>query len=208
MIFTYNKEHVGDVLMVIVADSKNDQVAVERKGNVARVFLIDTQETVAWNIFQVSSLLTISGRGQVFLTDEDVAILNQELQKEGFAESLVNDKEPKFVVGEIVKLVAHPDSDHLNICQVKIGEEKTVQIVAGAPNAALGLKTIVALPGAMMPNGSLIFSGELRGEKSFGMMCSPRELQLPNAPQKRGIIELDSSEVVGTPFDPAKHWQG
>ncbi|MBF0778982.1 YtpR family tRNA-binding protein [Streptococcus cuniculi] len=207
MIFTYNKEHVGDVLMVIVSDSKDKKLDVERKSNVARVFQLDNQETVAWNIFQVSNLIDIAGRGQVFLRDEEVAVLNQELQKEGFAESLVNDNEPKFVVGEIVEIVVHPDSDHLHICQVKIAEDKLVQIVAGAPNVALGLKTIVALPGAMMPNGSLIFPGELRGEKSFGMMCSPRELQLPNAPQKRGIIELDSSEVTGTPFDPVKHWQ-
>ncbi|MBF0786723.1 MULTISPECIES: YtpR family tRNA-binding protein [unclassified Streptococcus] len=208
MIFTYNKEYVGDVLMIVVSDSKDAKVAVERKGNVARVFQVDSHETVAWNIFQVSNLFDIAGRGQVFLTDQEVAILNQELQKEGFEERLLNDREPKFVVGEIVELTAHPDSDHLNICQVQVAEDKVIQIVAGAPNVALGLKTIVALPGAMMPNGSLIFPGELRGEKSFGMMCSPRELQLPNAPQKRGIIELESSEVVGTPFDPARHWQG
>ena len=69
-------------------------------------------------------------------------------------------------------MVAHPDSDHLNICQVNIGDKK-VQIVAGAPNAALGLKTIVALPGAMMPSGALIFPGKLRGEDSYGMMCAP-----------------------------------
>ena len=73
----------------------------------------------------------------------------------------------KFVVGEIVEMVAHPDSDHLNICQVAVASDKTVQIVAGAPNARVGLKTIVALPGAMMPKGNLIFPGELRGEKSF-----------------------------------------
>ena len=105
-------------------------------------------------------------------------------------------------------MVAHPDSDHLNICQVQVAADKIVQIVAGAPNAKVGLKTIVALPGAMMPKGNVIFPGELRGERSLGMMCSPRELQLPNAPQKRGIIELADSELVGTAFDPAKHWQG
>ena len=118
------------------------------------------------------------------MTDEQVARLNQELQTEGFKEEIINDKEPKFVVGEIVEMVAHPDSDHLNICQVAVASDKTVQIVAGAPNARVGLKTIVALPGAMMPKGNLIFPGELRGEKSFGMMCSPRELHLPNAPAK------------------------
>ena len=208
MIFTYNKEFVGDVLMVIVADNEGAKAAFERKGNVTRIFREDTQQTIAWNIFQVSEYLNINQVGQVTLTDQDVAKLNQELQKEGFAEELVNDLEPKFVVGEIVEMVAHPDSDHLNICQVQVAADKTVQIVAGAPNARVGLKTIVALPGAMMPKGNLIFPGELRGEKSFGMMCSPRELQLPNAPQKRGIIELADSEVVGTAFDPARHWQG
>ena len=208
MIFTYNKEFVGDVLMVIVADNEGAKVTFERQGNVTRIFREDTQQTIAWNIFQASEHLDINQVGQVILTDQDVEKLNQELQKEGFAEELVNDQEPKFVVGEIVEIVAHPDSDHLNICQVQVAADKTVQIVAGAPNARVGLKTIVALPGAMMPKGNLIFPGELRGEKSFGMMCSPRELQLPNAPQKRGIIELSDTETVGTAFDPAKHWQG
>ena len=208
MIFTYNKEFVGDVLMVIVANNEDAKLSVERKGNVARIFRQDTAETVAWNIFQVSNIVDIQKSGQIFLNDEEVALLNQELAKEGFSETLINDLQPKFVVGEIIEMTAHPDSDHLNICQVQVAADKTLQIVAGAPNARLGLKTIVALPGAMMPKGSLIFPGELRGEKSFGMMCSPRELQLPNAPQKRGIIELSDSEVVGTAFDPAKHWQG
>ena len=208
MIVTYNKEQVGDVLMITLKNSGDAKLAVERKGKVARVYREDKQETVAWNIFEASTFFALEGKGQIFLSDEQVARLNQELQDEGFAEVLVNDKEPKFVVGQIVEMVAHPDSDHLNICQVAVGSDKTVQIVAGVPNAREGLKTIVALPGAMMPDGSLIFPGALRGEKSFGMMCSPRELHLPNAPQKRGIIELQDTEEVGTPFDPARHWQG
>lgn len=207
MIFTYNKAHVGDVLMVVVADSKGAKLDVERRGDVARVFLADNGTTVAWNIFDVSNHINLEGQGQVILSDEDVAVLNQLLGQENFDEVLVNDKEAKFVVGEIVEMVAHPDSDHLNICQVKVGEDKVIQIVAGAPNAAIGLKTIVALPGAMMPKGNLIFPGVLRGEESFGMMCSPRELALPNAPQKRGIIELDSTTPVGEAFDPEKHWK-
>ena len=115
MIFTYNKEHVGDVLMVIVKNSGDAKLDVERKGNVARVFLKETGETVAWNIFEVSSMFEIAERGQVFLTDDQVVRLNQELQAQEFTEEIINDKEPKFVVGEIVEMVAHPDSDHLNI---------------------------------------------------------------------------------------------
>lgn len=208
MIFAYNKEQVGDVLMVISQETTTMKRQVERRGKVAHVFAEENGKTLAWNIFDASSLVTLTGNGQVFLTDEDVATLNDELAKEGFSERLEPTAGPVFVVGQIVEMVAHPDSDHLNICQVAIGENQTVQIVAGAPNAALGLKTIVALPGAMMPSGSLIFPGKLRGEESYGMMCSPRELALPNAPQKRGIIELDESAVVGEAFDPAKHWKG
>ena len=205
MIFTYNKEHVGDVLMVILQDKKELKRSVERKGKVARIFADETGQTLAWNIFEASSLVALTGNGQVFLTDEQVATLNAELAKEGFVDKLENTAYPVFVVGQIEEMQAHPDSDHLNICQVNVGD-KRVQIVAGAPNAAIGLKTIVALPGAMMPSGSLIFPGKLRGEDSYGMMCSPRELALPNAPQVRGIIELGDEAQVGEAFDPAKHW--
>ena len=205
MIFTYNKEHVGDVLMVILQDKKELKRSVERKGKVARIYADETGQTLAWNIFEASSLVEITGNGQVFLTDEQVATLNAELAKEGFVDKLENTAYPVFVVGQIEEMQAHPDSDHLNICQVNVGD-KRVQIVAGAPNAAVGLKTIVALPGAMMPSGSLIFPGKLRGEDSYGMMCSPRELALPNAPQVRGIIELGDAAQVGEAFDPAKHW--
>ncbi|WP_161980414.1 YtpR family tRNA-binding protein [Streptococcus sp. S784/96/1] len=207
MIFAYNKDQVGDTLLVILQDTKDIKCDVERRGKVARVYDLASGKTLAWNIFEVSSLIAIEGNGQVILSDDDVAILNQELAKEGFTEELVNDKGPFFVVGQIVEMVAHPDSDHLNICHVQVASDKTVQIVAGAPNAAIGLKTIVALPGAMMPSGSLIFPGKLRGEDSYGMMCSPGELALPNAPQVRGIIELDDSAVIGEPLDVKKHWK-
>ncbi len=75
MIFTYNKEHVGDVLMVIVAEAKGQPVQFERKGQVA-CFPRGNRKTVAWNIFEASSLVEMAGNGQVFLTDEQVATLN------------------------------------------------------------------------------------------------------------------------------------
>ena len=184
MIFAYNKEQVGDVCWLSWKILRTSNVAqnVKVKWRVSQ--LMKQARLFAWNIFEVSSLVTIEGVGQVTLSDQDVATLNAELTKEGFSEQLENEPSPKFVVGQIKEMVAHPDSDHLNICQVQISDDKIVQIVAGAPNAAVGLKTIVALPGAMMPNGSLIFPGALRGEKSFGMMCSPRELVLPTPHKK------------------------
>ncbi|WP_374286677.1 YtpR family tRNA-binding protein [Lactococcus sp.] len=207
MIAIYNT-HVGDVLMLIIADDHGQKVNYERNGKVARVFLEETGETVAWNIFEAKSILSdLTGDGQVKLSSEAVVTLNNELKKAGFDEILVDDKQPKFVVAEILEMEEHPDSDHLHICKVNVGFLDPVQIVCGAPNAAVGLKTVAALPGAMMPNGALIFPGELRGVASFGMLCSARELALPNAPQVRGIIELSSSLTAGAAFDAASMWE-
>ena len=60
MIVTYNKEYVGDVLMLIEKDAGEAKLAVERKGNVARIYRLDSGETVAWNIFEVSELFPLA----------------------------------------------------------------------------------------------------------------------------------------------------
>ncbi|MBF0843078.1 DUF4479 domain-containing protein, partial [Streptococcus danieliae] len=83
----------------------------------------------------VSEHLQLEGSGQMDLSEADLAVLNAWLEAEGFEERVANFASPRFVVGEIVEMEAHPDSDHLNICQVAIGQDASVQIVAGAPNA-------------------------------------------------------------------------
>ncbi|QDK70618.1 YtpR family tRNA-binding protein [Lactococcus protaetiae] len=210
MIATYNT-HVGDVLMLIVANDEGKKVNFERKGKIARVFVEETGATVGWNIFEAKSILSalteLERNGQLFLSADDVEILNKEFRKSGFDEVLVYDAQPKFVVAEIVEMEEHPDSDHLHVCKVNVGFKEPVQIVCGAPNATVGLKTVAALPGAMMPNGTLIFPGALRGVLSFGMLCSARELELPNAPQVKGIIELSQTLSVGEKFDSKTMWK-
>ena len=59
MIFTYNKEHVGDVLMIIAADNQGAKLAAERKGRVARVYREDNGQTVAWNILSSQTFLKL-----------------------------------------------------------------------------------------------------------------------------------------------------
>ncbi|MBL3715786.1 DUF4479 domain-containing protein [Lactococcus garvieae] len=206
MIATYNK-NVGDVLMLIVANNEGADVNYERKADVARVFREDTGQTVAWNIFNVKEEWPDLAQGQNALTKAQVAELNLRLSKAGFEEQLVYDGQPKFVVAEILTMEDHADSDHLHVCQVDVGLEEPVQIVCGAPNAFAGMKTVAALPGAMMPSGSLIWPGALRGVPSFGMLCSARELDLPNAPQVRGIIDLQTDVTAGAAFDPETMWQ-
>lgn len=82
----------------------------------------------------------------------------------------------KIVVGEVVECVDHPDSDHLHICQVNIGEEELSQIVCGAPNVKAGIKVIVALPNSRIAGNVKIKKGKMRGQVSNGMICSLEEI--------------------------------
>ena len=101
------------------------------------------------------------------------------------------------VVGYVESKEKHPDAEKLNVCQVNVGEEENLQIVCGAPNVEAGQKVVVALSGAMMPSGLLIKKSKLRGVESNGMLCSKRELGLPQE-EARGILVLDADTKVGT----------
>lgn len=82
----------------------------------------------------------------------------------------------KIVVGEVVKCENHPDSDHLHVCQVDVGEEEPIQIVCGAPNVQEGKKVIVALHGARIADNQKIKRGKIRGVESNGMLCALQEI--------------------------------
>ena len=84
----------------------------------------------------------------------------------------------KVVVGRVVSMERHPDSDHMWICKVDAGEDKNVQIVTGAWNVHVGDMVPVALHNALLPGGKKITKGKLRGVMSAGMFCSLRELGL------------------------------
>ena len=99
--------------------------------------------------------------------------------------------------GLVVSREKHPDADKLSLCQVQIGEE-THQIVCGAPNVREGLAVVVALPGAVLPGNFKIGKSKIRGIKSFGMICSERELGLSN--EHDGIMELPEGTPHGQAF--------
>lgn len=82
------------------------------------------------------------------------------------------------VVGKLLSVVPHENSDHLVVCQVDVGQEQPIQIVTGAPNVKAGDIVPVALCGAELPNGVKIKKGKLRGVESNGMLCSLGELGL------------------------------
>ncbi len=106
-----------------------------------------------------------------------------------------------LVVGQVLSLEAHPDSDHLQVAQVDIGSGQSQTIVCGAPNIAQGQKVMVALPGAKLPGGINIGVSKLRGVESKGMICSLGELGFPEAvvpkAYAKGIYVLDDQAPVG-----------
>ena len=106
-----------------------------------------------------------------------------------------------LVVGKVLTCVDHPDSDHLHLTTVDVGDE-VLNIVCGAPNCRAGLKVIVAKDGAKLPGGT-IKKGIIRGQESNGMLCSLLELGVSkdmlddNSCSHDGIEELDDSFNIG-----------
>ena len=82
------------------------------------------------------------------------------------------------VVGKVLSIVRHENSDHMWVCQIDVGQEEPVQIVTGAQNVKQGDLVPAALHNSWLPGGIHITKGKLRGEKSNGMLCSIKELGL------------------------------
>src|SRR5271163_4796500 len=98
----------------------------------------------------------------------------------------------KFVVGRVLEVSPHPDADRLRVCEVDLGAgngDGPAQIVCGAPNLAEGQTVAVALPGAVMPDGSRLKKAKLRGVASEGMILAASEREMGGG--EEGILVLD-----------------
>lgn len=198
MQFVYNSKGIGDVL-IITLTQKEEKVNGETFGDVVRL-VDEAGEVVGYNIFRVSTYMTIQGNGPLTVDETLVGQVQDIFNKNGVTDELQLDLSPKFVVGYVKEKKAHEDASKLNVCQVDVGDED-LQIVCGAPNVDAGQKVVVAKVGAIMPNGMLIKESSLRGVESKGMICSARELNLPYASDKKGILVLDQESEVGSPFN-------
>ncbi|MGG1229080.1 YtpR family tRNA-binding protein [Bacillus halotolerans] len=195
----YNKEGVGDTLLISLKDVTREQVGYEKHGDVVKIFNSETNETTGFNIFNASSYLTIDENGPVALSETFVQDVNELLNRNGIEETLVVDLSPKFVIGYVESKEKHPNADKLSVCKVNVGDE-TLQIVCGAPNVDQGQNVVVAKVGAVMPSGLVIKDAELRGVPSSGMICSAKELALPDAPAEKGILVLEGNHEAGDAF--------
>jgi phenylalanyl-tRNA synthetase beta chain len=102
------------------------------------------------------------------------------------------------VVGEILELAKHPNADKLQLTKIKVGGDVVLDIVCGAHNISVGDHIPVATVGTKLPSGIEIKEAEIRGEKSFGMLCAEDELGLGESHE--GILLLDKKIEIGTPF--------
>ncbi|ASB87887.1 DUF4479 domain-containing protein [Bacillus sonorensis] len=195
----YNLEGVGDTLLISLNDVPRENIDFERFGDVVKIFDKETKETSGYNIFHASSYLNVTENGPIALSESFVQDVNEILVRNGLKDQLTVDLSPKFVVGYIEEKEKHPNADKLSVCKVNVGDE-TLQIVCGAPNVDAGQKVVVAKVGAVMPSGIIIKDAELRGVASSGMICSAKELNLPDAPKEKGILVLDDSREAGEAF--------
>ena len=104
-----------------------------------------------------------------------------------------------LIIGQVIDCKNHPDSDHLHLCKVDIGEA-ILDIVCGAPNVRKNLKVIIALPGAVLA-GKTINKGMIRGYESNGMLCALNELGVDpkylRKEQVEGIEKLNEDAKIG-----------
>ena len=141
------------------------------------------------------------------ISDQDLHELAIKITKAGInVEQVVSNHIGNLRIGEVTECINHPNSDHLHICQVKIGKGETTQFVCGASNVKKGLKVIVALPGAILPGNFEIKKSKIRGEESNGMICALFELGLEEKNDEtynKGIEELPTDAPIGE--DPIKY---
>lgn len=105
-----------------------------------------------------------------------------------------------LVIGKVLTCEEHPDSDHLHITTVDLGDGKATQIVCGAPNVAAGQTVVVATVGTKLYDGDKEFQikkSKIRGVESFGMICAEDEIGVGTSHD--GIIVIDKEVAPGTP---------
>ncbi|MBO8156519.1 MAG: DUF4479 domain-containing protein [Bacillaceae bacterium] len=197
----YNKQGIGDVLIIPLKEGNRYRLSHERYQDVVKIVDEESGSVAGYNIFNASNYFQIDEQGPIQLSSDLLDDIHQVFKKNGLEETIDVDLSPKFVVGSVVEKKPHENADKLSVCKVDVGEETPLQIVCGAPNVEAGQKVVVAKVGAIMPDGMEIKDAELRGVQSSGMICSAKELGLPDAPKEKGILVLDDHYEKGQPFE-------
>lgn len=195
---TYNNNGLNDVLMIMFEKIDSADQLIEKKNDVTVIKEKSTGNIKGLNVFNASSMLKELKEGPHLLSKSDKDTLNETLKDLGIEIELADQGGPKFVIGFVKSCMPVEGSDHLNLTQTEVDGGQTLQIVCGASNIEEGQKVVVAKPGAVMPDGLIIWPGELKGVKSEGMICSARELGLKQ--DSPGIMVLSEDSETGQNF--------
>jgi len=193
----YNYKTIGDVLL-IVFDGVEIPDRVDKRDDV--VALYKGNEIIGINIFNFSEIVKLKVNGLIPVINEKFFEIINNILKNHDLPLLDYQKDSGFKVASILECEEHPDSEHLHVLKVDVGEDKPLDIVCGAFNARVGLKCVCATPYTFMPNGKQIIPSKLLGVQSNGMLCSGRELNLDGYEGKHGLLELDENYSVGSDF--------
>lgn len=135
------------------------------------------------------------------LSDQDLKELAVKITKAGInIEKVIQNRLDNLVIGKVLTCKPHPDSDHLNICEVDI-KTQIIQIVCGASNVKAGIKVIVALPGCILPGNFEIKKSNIRNQESNGMICALFELGIEEKNEEnynKGIHVITEDVKIGT----------
>lgn len=137
----------------------------------------------------------------VDISDEDLKELALKITNAGVNVERVEEYDnPNLVVGQLLEIEDHPDSDHLHVCKVDVKDEE-LQIICGADNLEKNMKVIVAKEGCVLPGDIVIKKTKMRGVESCGMLCALMELGLEeDTPENyaKGICKLPDEALVGS----------
>ena len=192
----YNKEKIGDVLM-IVFNEEAIPTKIVKEDNLVKIYKMN--DLIGINIFNILDSIKIHANGLIPLpVNQLIDVINEMLVKHNL-EPLPYKRSSGFVIGKIISCMPHEESEHLHILKVNVGDE-VLDIVCGASNVENGEIVVVAKIGTTMFDGSKIKKGNLLGVDSYGMCCSERELNLTNDQNKHGLLLLDDSFKPGEDF--------
>lgn len=182
----YNKNSLNDTLLISISNDPVNNVEHHKKYTILK----SNEKYIGINIFNVSDDMDLPN-GYLYPNEKILNYINK-ISNINFTDFV----HPTLVVAKIEECEDIPNT-HLHKCLVNIGNDK-VQIICGAKNAREGLITVCALNNTFLPNGNYISNGELMGYKSFGMLCSAKELGL--SIESNGIIELENIYKIGEPY--------
>lgn len=188
----YNAKSFDHVLMIRLQDEP--VFRSETKGGTTALYQFNG-DLIGYNI--ICDELQFDHDGYQAMSNTLLDQINQLITNDGYSK-LDHDFTPYLVVGKVINMQDHPDSDHLHVCDVDVSNQ-VIKIVCGAHNVCVDALVVVAMDGAVLPDGKMIRKGKLRGVNSAGMLCSKWELGLVSVKEK-GLFLLDDSYEVGQAF--------